>query len=520
MRIIDYFDNGTKYYPENLAFVDVESGAPGISYAQAAPKTHTVANAIRSKGYAKGAHIGILAPNGTDAFLTLLGLFRAEAVWLPINPRNPVPTNIDLLERFDGELLFYHSSFAVEAKAIFTAVPGIREAVCIDKAPDGCISFEAWSGECQGEFVSGPVDMAETFAIFPTGGTTGKSKGVVLTHRAVNTMYQNFYAHFDYLDDTRHLVVAPMTHTAGLLGCMHFARGGANVIMAAAAPASICDAIERYQITHLFLPPTVVYMMLALPNIREHDYSSLQHFLVGAAPTSLEKLKQAIDVFGPVMTEAFGQTEAPAAVTCKAPGDYLREDGKVIEARLASIGRPAIGNIVALLDDDGVEVARGTAGEICIKGDLVTPGYYKNPEATAEVRKFGWHHTGDIGVMDKDGFITIVDRKKDMIISGGFNVYPNEVEQVLTRHSAVQDCAVIGVPDDKWGEAVKAIVQLKPDTGCEADELIDLCKAALGGVKSPKTIEFMDDLPRSPAGKVLKTDLRKRFWQGQARAVN
>jgi acyl-CoA synthetase (AMP-forming)/AMP-acid ligase II len=242
--------------------------------------------------------------------------------------------------------------------------------------------------------------------------------------------------------------------------------------------------------------------------------------LVGAAPTSLEKLKEALNIFGPVMTEAFGQSEAPAAITAKAPWDYMDKDGNINERRLASIGRPCVNNIVSILDEQGNEVQRGESGEICIKGELVTPGYYKNPEATAEVREFGWHHTGDIGIMDQESFITIVDRKKDMIITGGFNVFPNEVEQVLSGHPAVQDCAVIGIPDEKWGEAVKAVVQLKPGSECDEAALIELCKAELGSVKAPKSVDFIDDLPRSPAGKVLKTDLRKAYWDGQARSVN
>jgi acyl-CoA synthetase (AMP-forming)/AMP-acid ligase II len=261
-------------------------------------------------------------------------------------------------------------------------------------------------------------------------------------------------------------------------------------------------------------------MMLALPDIESRDYSSLQHFLVGAAPTSLGKLKEALDVFGPVMTEAFGQSEAPASVTAKAPWDYLGKDGVIDENRLHSIGRPCVHNTVVILGEQGEELARGEAGEICIRGELVSPGYYKNPEATAEVREFGWHHTGDIGVMSPDGYVTIVDRKKDMIISGGFNVFPKEIEQVLCEHPAVQECAVIGVPDDKWGEAVKAVIQLKPGQLCSTEELVAAVKSALGSVKTPKSVDFIEQLPRSSAGKVLKTELRKQYWDGQARAVN
>ena len=520
MRIIDYFDSGAAYYPGEVAFIDIDAGDAQMTYREARDGTIGIADGIAGNGYGKGSHVGILAPNSTIAFLTLLGLFRAECIWLPINPRNPTAVNVDLLSRFDGELLFYHSSYATEAAEIVERVDGIRDAVCIDDSGSVGPTLDDWCVGTAGKHVPGIEQGDEIAAIFPTGGTTGKSKGVMIGHRNLQAMFANFYSHLNYHDGTCHLVVAPMTHSAGLLGCMHFARGGSNAIMAQANPQAIMAAIETYGVTHLFLPPTVLYMMLADPDVRNHDYSSLQHFLVGAAPTSLEKLKEAVDVFGPVMTEVFGQAEAPAAVTAKAPWDYLGADGAIDESRLHSIGRPCVHNQVAILDDEGRELPRGEPGEICVRGDLVTPGYYKNDEETAKVRTFGWHHTGDVGIMADDGYITIVDRKKDMIITGGFNVFPNEIEQVLMSHPCVQDCSVIGVPDEKWGEAVKAIVQLKPDTGSEAGALIALVKDQLGGVKAPKSVDFIDDLPRSPAGKVLKTELRARYWTGQGRGVN
>lgn len=517
MRIIDFFDQGVALYPQNLAFVEPGSE---YTYAEAAKETHFVASAIRNRGYAKGSKIGILAPNCNLAFVTLLGLFRSEAVWLPINPRNALENNIDLLDRFGGELLFYHSGYEKEAVAIQEQVPGIKEIVCLDNSGGAGELLESWTHDYRTTFEMGPANPDDIAALFPTGGTTGKPKGVMIAHKNLATMFANYWSHFTYQDDSRHLVVAPMTHSAGIIGCAHFARGGTNYMMAKADPEGILKAVEQHKITHFFVPPTVLYMMLALPNVRDYDHSSLQHIFIGAAPTSLEKLKEAIDVFGPVMSEAFGQTEAPASITAKAPWDYMNADGSINEKRLHSIGRPCVFNRVAILNDQGVEVARGESGEICIQGDLVTPGYYGNPEATAEVREFGWHHTGDIGVMSDDGYITIVDRKKDMIITGGFNVFPNEIEQVLTQHPAVQDCAVIGVPDKKWGEAVKGVVQLKAGTQAKEEELIALVKEKLGSVMAPKTVDLVEDLPRSPVGKVLKTELRKQYWEGQERAVN
>jgi len=517
MRIIDFFDKGAALYPNNRAFVD---GDEVLTYAQAQQQSHHIASAIRGHGYLKGAKVGILAPNCNVAFVALLGLFRSESVWLPINPRNPAAINIDLLSRFEGELLFYHPVYEKEAQQVLAEVPGIREIVCLENSAEADIQLSDWIQDYQQDFTMGPEDPEELMAIFPTGGTTGKSKGVMLVHRVFETMFANFFAHFDYHDDTRHLVVAPMTHTAGILGCLHFPRGGSNHMMRVADPEAVMKAIQDQGVTHLFLPPTVLYMMLAHPNVRDYDYSSLSHFLIGAAPSSVEKLKQAIDVFGPVMTEGFGQTECPAIICAKAPWDYIDAEGNINEARLRSVGRPATFNQVALLDDEGNAVPSGDAGEICVKGRLVMPGYFQNPEETMKVSEFGWHHTGDIGVMDEDGFVTIVDRKKDMIITGGFNVFPNEIEQVLNAHPQVQDCAVFGIPDEKWGESVKGVVQLKPGTEASEAGLMAVVKKALGSVKTPKSIDIVSDLPRSPVGKVLKTELRKKYWKGSDRAVN
>jgi len=518
MRVIDFFDKGVNVYPNNRAFVEPGSE---YTYAEASIETHTIASAINGRGYAKGSKIGILAPNSNIAFLTLLGLMRAEAIWLPINPRNSVEVTVDLLDRFGGDLLFYHSKYEAEALAIKEQLPGIKELVLIDTEEGPGTSLTEWSKGYEGKtYTIGDECEGDLLALFPTGGTTGKPKSVLMTHKCIETMFANFWAAFKYHDNTHHLVVAPMTHSAGIMGMAHFARGGTNYMMADAKPDLIVQEIQAHGITHLFLPPTVLYMMLALPNVKDYDFSSLQHFFVAAAPVSFEKLKEAVSVFGPVMTECFGQSEAPAAITVKAPWDYLDADGNIIESRLGSIGRPAAFCKVAILDDNGVEVACGERGEICVKGDLVTPGYYQNPEATAEIRQFGWHHTGDIGVQDDEGFIKIVDRKKDMIITGGFNVFPNEIEQVLAGHAAVQESAVIGIPDEKWGEAVKAVVMLKTGASVTAEELLATIKEALGGVKTPKTLDFVDDLPRSPAGKVLKTEIRKAYWKGSDRAIN
>jgi acyl-CoA synthetase (AMP-forming)/AMP-acid ligase II len=260
--------------------------------------------------------------------------------------------------------------------------------------------------------------------------------------------------------------------------------------------------------------------MLAHPDVRKYDYSSLDYFVYAAAPMSVDKLREAVEIFGPVMAQTYGQAEVPMICTYLSPEAHVEAIAGNQAHRLASCGQPALLTPVEIMDDDGAMVPVGERGEIVVRGALVMQGYYRNPEATAEATTAdGWHRTGDIGLKDADGFVYIVDRKKDMIISGGFNIYPSEIEQVIWGHAAVQDCAVIGVPDEKWGEAVKAIVELKPGASADAADIIALCKSELGSVKAPKSVEFWDELPRSAVGKVRKKDMRDRFWQGRGRAI-
>ncbi len=517
MRIIDYFEQGVRYHSENTAFIDA-SGA--LTYAEAELEIGRIASAIQANGFTKGTRIGVYSPNSNAAFLALIGLMRAEGVWLPINPRNPTEINVDLANRFSMSVLFYSSRFNEEVEVIADAAKDIRAFVCIDGEGSVGKNLRDFMSDDDPIYEPGPEGVDELAAIFPTGGTTGKSKGVLMNHAALEAFFANYHAHLNFREGSVHLVVAPMTHSAGIMGCLHFPRGGCNVVVDGADPHSIMQDIERFGVTHLFLPPTVLYMMLAHPEVRNYDYSTLQHFIVGAAPTVVEKLQEAISVFGPCMTEAYGQTEAPAAITLKAPWDYIDDEGNVDAARLSSIGRPGIFNEVRILEDDGREAPCGEPGEICVRGRLVTLGYLDDLEATAAAHRDGWLWTGDIGIMAEDGYVHIVDRRKDMIITGGFNVYPNEVEQVISENPAVQECAVIGVPDEKWGEAVKAVVQLKPGARADEDELIGLVKKRLGSVKAPKSVDMIEDLPRSPVGKVLKTALRKPYWEGKDRGVN
>jgi len=309
----------------------------------------------------------------------------------------------------------------------------------------------------------------------------------------------------------RYLALAPLTHAAGALCFPVMTLGGQIVIMPKPDLTEFLALIERHQITHTFLPPTLIYMLLDHPGLASADLTSLRCLWYGAAPMSVSRLEQALTRIGPVMGQLFGQSEAPMMISTLAPADHFHPDGSLARERLSSAGRPTPLTTVAIMDDAGHLLGPGERGEIVIRGSLVMAGYYKNPQASAEAARHGWHHTGDIGYLDEDSYLFIVDRAKDMIITGGFNVYSAEVEQVLLAHPAVQDCAVIGLPDEKWGERVTAVLQLRPGHAVASDDVRAFVKDRLGSVKAPKQVEVWPDLPRSKVGKILKPEIRSRL---------
>jgi len=516
MRLIDFFGRGAALYPDRDCFHD---GTKGIRYRDAAQASNRIANALIAGGYSRGSVIATYAPNDPAAFVVMLGIQRAGATWLTLNARSAMAEILHVLNWNGCRVLFYQSEFAANIGEIRKAVPSLVEFVCIDRDDGATPSLARWQGghpETEPDVRLDPDDVA---MIKSTGGTTGAPKSVLQTHRCLETMIANFLACMPAPEPPVHLVAAPITHGAGTICYPLMACGATNIIMAKADPGTILDYIERFRVTTLFLPPTVIYMLLAHPDLRRHDYSSLRYFIYAAAPMSAEKLKEAIAVFGPVMAQCYGQAEAPMICTYLSPSEHTEALAAGKEKRLLSCGRATPFTRVAIMNDSGNLLPNGEAGEIVVQSQMVMKGYNRNPEATAEAAAFGWHHTGDIGIRDDDGYFYVVDRKKDMIISGGFNIFPSEIEQILWAHPAVQDCAVIGVPDEKWGEAVKAVVERKPGAKVEAEDLLAWCRERVGGMKTPKTVEFWDQLPRSPVGKVLKKEVRQRFWQGRHRNV-
>jgi acyl-CoA synthetase (AMP-forming)/AMP-acid ligase II len=506
MRLIDYLDKGASLGADAPCLT---MDGRDLSYAEVQALSYRIARGLVATGIAAGDKVAILSGNHSVAFSCVFGISRAGAVWCPVNPRNEATENQILLDNFDCRLLLFHSHYAPMVERLLPALPKLAKVVCLDSALPFAVSFEDWlRGLPDSPFDRPPID---DLAMIPgTGGTTGKPKGVMLSGRNLEAMTALTLMGYPFDGRPRYLALAPLTHAAGVLCFPILALGGRVVVVPRADVGQFLLLIEAYRITHTFLPPTVIYMVLDHPALGNADLSSLQCFWYGAAPMSTARLAEALRRIGP-MAQLFGQTEAPMMISMMAPRDHYNADGSVATARLASAGRVSPLVQVAIMDRDGALLPVGHRGEIVVRGSLVMEGYYKDPEATAEASRHGWHHTGDIGYLDADNFLTIVDRAKDMIITGGFNVYSVEVEQALAAHEAIADCAVVGLPDDKWGERVVAVVQGKPGTPIDVDAVAAFVKERIGSVKTPKQIEVWDDLPRSRIGKVLKSDVRSRL---------
>ncbi len=521
MRSIDYFDRGHDRDPSRLAIVDTVTGEQW-TFAEVKAMSERIASALQRGGFANQDLLALYGPNGGMLLVLLLAMWRANGKWIPVNTRNAIDANAGYINYVRCNWMVYHSSLAGEVQQLRELCPTLTKFVCIDQPLGGDPSLEQFiAGVSAADFVEPEIDafgnMMDIVGIFPTGGTTGPSKGANVTNLGWGTMIETAAdAMGGRTDNPVALVSAPITHAAGPICLSTMSFGATQIILPGFDAEKVLQAIDRYKISHMYLPPTALYQCLASPAIGSHDYSSLRIFILVGSPCSPEKLRQAVEIFGPCMCQSYGQVECPMIVAWFPPEDVARF-AKEAPEKLASCGKISRSIKVALLDDDGKQVPLGESGEICARGVLVSHSYFEKPEETAEVRKFGWHHTGDVGKFDKDGYLYIVDRKKDMVVTGGFNVFTTEVEAAITELAAVRECAVFGVPHDKWGEQVHAVVVAD---GITEAEIIAHTKARLGGVKAPKSVAFIDSIPRTAAGKMDKKELRKPYWGGSDRMVN
>lgn len=520
MRSIDYFDRGHDLDPARTALIDVAAGER-LTFAEVKSRTQRIASALYAHGFTDQQPVALYGPNSAAIMVALLAIWRANGQWVPVNTRNAIDANAAYLDYVRCGWMFYHSSMADDVAALRAAVPGLTHVVCLDRAmgdDPSLADFIAAAHEATLPDFSDPFGAPDgVVGLFPTGGTTGPSKGVVVTNLGWGTMLETLgEAVGGRTDDPVSLVVAPVTHAAGPVALGTMALGATQVILPGFDADQVLRAIGDYRVTHMYLPPTALYGLLGSPDLGRHDVSSLRIFILVGSPVSPEKLRQAVERFGPCLCQAYGQVESPMITTWLPPEIVAAAAAGDHAERLSSCGRPTRSVQVGIMNDAGELLPDGERGEIVVRGVLVSKEYFELPDATAEARAFGWHHTGDVAYRDADGYLYIVDRKKDMVVTGGFNVFTAEVEAAVTELPQVRECAVIGVPHDKWGEAVHAVLV---GDGIDAATVIAHAKVRLGGVKAPKSVTFVAEIPRTPAGKMDKKALRAEYWQGD-RLVN
>ncbi len=518
MIVNDLLRRGAKLHPDRTA---IRCGGRDWSYAELNARVNRLAGGLWRRGLRKGDRIAILAASCTQYVETYLASARIGVVTIPLNARLKGDELSYIIDHGEAKALLVGAEFVELIASIRAGLLQVRHFVCIGAPAAG---WDGWDSLLDGPGVSEPaVQVAESDALIQlyTSGTTGTPKGAVLTHRNVLTNALGCCLEQDIRPRDNWLMVLPLYHVAGFTLCVSaLLMGGMVTIHPAFQPADVVRSIAQDRITHVALVPVMMSFLLRVPDLAQADFSSLRCVVYGAAPIAPHVLEQLMRVLGCNFIQGYGLTEAAAFVSLLRAEDHVADGSPEQIRRLASIGREIIGAEVKVVDEHGADVAPGAVGEIVVRGDNVMHGYWKMPDETAEALRDGWLHTGDLATVDDAGYIFIVDRSKDMIISGGENIYPREIEQVLLTHPAVADAAVIGVPDEVWGEAVKALVVPKEGQAPTAQEIVDFCAAKLAGYKKPKSVEFTAELPRNAMGKVLKRSLREPYWQGHERRVH
>ncbi len=497
-------------------------GERDISYADLGHDAHRLGAALQQIGVRAGTRIAFLMANCAEYVIFEYAVAKVGATRVPLAVLLGNDDLAYILNFARCEIVVYHEKFAARLHQLKPSLESVHTYICIGEDPAGLaaghLSMQALLALPATSLALPMIDAEDIAGIYFTGGTTGRPKGVMLSHRS---WYHTYYAEmleFGIADYETFVFVTPMTHASGCLLLPVLLRQGRCVILDHFEPEVLLRTLQHQRATATLLVPTMIYALLDHPTTRSFSLPDLRNVLYGASAIAPERLKQAIRLFGPIFTQFFGQTEAPMILSSLSRAAHVAPDDNETDV-LMSAGRVAYQARIRLVDDDGRDVDPGEPGEVIARSLNMMSGYLDNPEATASAIRGGWLHTGDIARISKSGLLTIVDRKKDMIVSGGFNVYPREVEDALFEHPSVKHVAVIGVPHPKWGEEVKAIVVLHADASASEAELIDFVKTRKGSLMTPKSVEFWDAIPLTNLGKLDKKAIRSRFWGGQQRMV-
>lgn len=512
--------------PKAIALID---GGRVSDYAHFQERTAKVANALLGLDVKPGSRIAVIDQNSDRYFEILFGAAKVGAVLVSVNWRLAPPEIAYILNDARAEVVFIGQGFAGLIKPLLAELPHLRHVIVVDGSAENWRSYESWIAEESTQDPPFRGSAKDTIVQMYTSGTTGNPKGVQLSHFALYAHDRNRALLKEQFDpqltwnewdaNDVSLVAMPGFHISGTgWGIVGLYNGAKSIIMTAFEPGAVLDLIHNEGVSKLVLVPATIQMLLRHPNCAKTDFSSIKYLLYGASPIPLDLLREAVDMFKCGFIQLYGMTETAGAVTYLPAEDHDMSGTK----RMRSAGRAITGAKIEIRHPtEGHPLPTGSEGEIWIQSDTCMNGYWNMAEATASTMPgANWVRTGDAGYMDEDGYVYIQDRVKDMIVSGGENIYPAEVESAMYGHPAIAEVAVIAVPDDRWGEAVKAIVVAKPDAAKDAQAILDFTRTRIAGYKVPKSIDFVDALPRNATGKVLKRELRKPFWEGRERQVN
>ena len=517
MNSFAFLEKSARQRPDGLALIH---GEERLSYREFRARALAVGGNLLALGCAPGDRVAFCLANSPRIMEVIFGCFAAGLVVVPVNARLHPREMAYIVANSGARILIHGPEYEAGIAANADLFAGVRR-IGLDAVGE-TESFDMLLDETKA--LNAAVDAApeDLCWLFYTSGTTGKPKGAMWNHRMVRTVIMNYLADLHNIQPGEMVLhCAPMSHGSGIVALPAVARGAVNAISDSASfdVDALLATVQRLKVSHIaFMAPTQIVKMLEDFVPGRHDISTLTAICYGGAPIYVEQLKQAMATFGPVFVQLYGQGEAPITITGLSAAAHVRLLA-ANDPRIGSAGQVRTDVEAHCVDQDDNPLPAGEAGEVVARGDVVMPGYWANPEASAEALRGGWLHTGDIGYFDDEGYLFLLDRAKDMVISGGNNVYPREVEEVIILHPKVANCVVFGIPDDYWGEAVHAVVVAKEGETLEAREIIDFCGEHMAGYKKPKAVDFVDALPVSGYGKILRREVRDQYWQGQSSRI-
>jgi acyl-CoA synthetase (AMP-forming)/AMP-acid ligase II len=500
---------GAKYYAKETAVIYKEKK---LTFDEVHKNSNRLANALFKLGLEKGDRISFLLANSIHSVEIDFAMLKSGFVRVPLNTRLSEEEQFHMIKETDSKAILFTEEFADRVASLREKLSNVSLFCQVDGNPkyDWIIPIYEEMKTVTDDDPNVPLSEEDYATLQYTSGTTGKLKAAIHTQGSWAAMATNILSTLSIEKGDIMMHAAPLTHASGILVLPHWIKGAANAILPNFHPQEYLHAVETIKPTTLNLVPTMIVMLLSHPEVEKFSFDSVRSLIYGASPMPREALKKGLELWGPKFIQYYGQTEVPLILSILSVEDHiLALENPDYYERLLSCGRPTITTEVKIVDESGLEVSQGEIGEIVVSSNQAMSGYWNEESLTAETVKGKWIYTRDMGYLDQDGYLFLVDRKSDMIISGGFNIYPREVEEVLYKHPSVLEAAVVGVQDEKWVESVKAFVVIKEGHQLSEEEIIAHCKEHLASYKKPKYVEFIDSLPKSPVGKVVRRLLRE-----------